>query len=32
MEWVTNIEITRRNLEKLITAGRGRWKIENEGI
>lgn len=32
MEWVTNIEITRRNLEKLITAGRGRWKIENEGF
>ena len=30
--WVTNIEVTKNNLEKLIAAGRGRWKIENEGF
>ena len=30
--WLTNIEITRRNLEEMIKAGRGRWKIENEGF
>lgn len=30
--WVTNIEVTKNNLEKLIIAGRGRWKIENEGF
>lgn len=30
--WVTNIEVTKDNLEKLILAGRGRWKIENEGF
>ena len=32
MEWVTNIEITRRNLEKLIKTGGERWKIENKGF
>lgn len=31
-QWITNIEITNRNLEELIEAGRGRWKIENEGF
>ena len=31
-QWITNIEITGRNLEELIEAGRGRWKIENEGF
>ncbi len=31
-KWITNIEITKRNLEELIEAGRGRWKIENEGF
>ena len=31
-QWITNIEITARNLEELIEAGRGRWKIENEGF
>lgn len=30
--WANNIEVTKNNLEKLITAGRGRWKIENEGF
>lgn len=30
--WVTNIELTKRNLEEMIIAGRGRWKIENEGF
>lgn len=30
--WVTNIEIKEGNLEKLILAGRKRWKIENEGF
>lgn len=30
--WLTNIEVTRRNLEEMIAAGRGRWKIENEGF
>ena len=30
--WATNIEVTKNNLEKLISAGRGRWKIENEGF
>lgn len=31
-EWLTNIELTKRNLEEMIGAGRGRWKIENEGF
>ena len=31
-QWITNIELTRRNLEEMIYAGRGRWKIENEGF
>lgn len=31
-EWITNIELTGRNLEEMIEAGRGRWKIENEGF
>ena len=30
--WVTNIRATQGNLEKLILAGRKRWKIENEGF
>ena len=30
--WITNIEVTKRNLEEMILAGRGRWKIENEGF
>ena len=31
-QWVTSLELTKRNLEKMILAGRGRWKIENEGF
>ena len=31
-QWITNIELTKRNLEEMIVAGRGRWKIENEGF
>lgn len=31
-QWITNIELTEKNLEEMITAGRGRWKIENEGF
>lgn len=31
-QWITNIEVTRRNIEEMIHAGRGRWKIENEGF
>lgn len=30
--WLTSIELTKRNLEEMIHAGRGRWKIENEGF
>ena len=31
-QWVTSLELTKRNLEEMIHAGRGRWKIENEGF
>jgi len=31
-QWITNIELTDRNLEEMAEAGRGRWKIENEGF
>ena len=30
--WVTSLSVTQRNLEEIILAGRGRWKIENEGF
>lgn len=30
--WITSLEVTERNLEEMIGAGRGRWKIENEGF
>lgn len=30
--WLSNIELTEKNLEEMIGAGRGRWKIENEGF
>lgn len=30
--FITNIEITRRNVADVIAAGRSRWKIENEGF
>lgn len=32
LQWVTSLELTKRNLEEMICAGRGRWKIENEGF
>lgn len=31
-QWVSSLELTGRNLEEMIEAGRGRWKIENEGF
>lgn len=31
-QWITNIVLTKRNLEEMIVSGRGRWKIENEGF
>ena len=30
--WITSIEITKRNAEKIVQAGRNRWKIENQGF
>lgn len=30
--WVCSMELTKRNIEELVLAGRGRWKIENEGF
>ena len=30
--WITSMEITDRNAEKLARAGRTRWKIENQGF
>ena len=29
---VSSLEVTEKNLEKMIKAGRGRWKIENGGF
>lgn len=31
-QWISSIELTKRNLEEMVVAGRGRWKIENEGF
>ena len=31
-QWISDIDLTKRNLEEMITAARGRWKIENEGF
>lgn len=31
-QWLTDIEVTKKNLEELTEAARGRWKIENEGF
>jgi hypothetical protein len=31
-QWISSIELTKRNLEEMIAAGRGRWKIENAGF
>lgn len=30
--WITDIELTKKNLEEMIQVARGRWKIENEGF
>ena len=30
--WLTDIELTERNLEEMIHAVRESWKIENEGF
>ena len=30
--WITSIRITKKNAEKLASAGRNRWKIENQGF
>lgn len=30
--WLTDIELTEKNLEEMVNAARGRWKIENEGF
>ncbi len=30
--WVTDIEITKENIEMIVKGGRARWKIENEGF
>ena len=30
--WLTDMELTVKNLEEMIMAARGRWKIENEGF
>lgn len=30
--WITNIELTSKNLEEMVSVGRSRWKIENEGF
>lgn len=30
--WITNIEVSDTNIEKMVEAGRSRWKIENEGF
>ena len=32
LQWVTSLELSDRSLEEMIHAGRGRWKIENEGF
>lgn len=31
-QWVSSLELTKRNVEEMVLAGRGRWKIENEGF
>lgn len=30
--WITSMEITNKNAQKLVRAGRSRWKIENQGF
>lgn len=31
-QWITDIELTNRNIEEMVKCGRKRWKIENEGF
>jgi len=31
-QWITDIELTERNIEAMVECARGRWKIENEGF
>lgn len=31
-QWLISIELTKKNLEEMIEAGCGRWRIENEGF
>ena len=31
-QWISSIELGRKNLEEMTGAGRGRWKIETEGF
>ena len=31
-QWITDIELTKRNVEEMVKCGRKRWKIENEGF
>lgn len=31
-QWITDIELTNRNIEEMAKCGRKRWKIENEGF
>lgn len=31
-QWVTSLELNNKNIEEMVLAGRGRWKIENEGF
>ena len=30
--FITNLKVTKKNVERLITTGRSRWKIENQGF
>lgn len=30
--FITNVKVTKKNAERLITVGRSRWKIENQGF
>lgn len=30
--WITSLEITKGNAKKIVSAGRNRWKIENQGF
>ena len=31
-QWITDIELTNRNIEEMVKCGRKRWKIENKGF